>query len=267
MKISIINENNEIMAQEDDKTYVNEVKLVYNKAYEPGDRIVIDGMEKNEFYDIRLDDVLGYERVYMTTDTFCYDIPFGEKKVNMSPLTFSGEIHYLNVKALRQEENIYKNLAANVYDQHGDRGCFPHAYANVETRGEAVFAAKNAIDRVTENRSHGFWPYASWGINQDPNAELTVDFGREIVADKLVLFTRADFPHDNYWIKADVTFSDGTVMTVDMEKSTKPHIFTFEKKRFSWIKLSNLIKSDEPSPFPALSQIEVYGNEVDKKEV
>ena len=45
-------------------------------------------------------------------------------------------------------------------------------HANVETRGEAVFAARNAIDGIYENDAHGIWPYQSWGINRDPNAAL-----------------------------------------------------------------------------------------------
>ena len=153
----------------------------------------------------------------------------------------------------------YRNLALNVCDQHGDTGCFPHAYANVETRGESVFAARNAIDGVCENRSHGEWPYESWGINMQDDAEMTVDFGREVEADKVVLYTRSDFPHDNWWKQVKLSFSDGTEIIWDLHKSSLPHELAFEKKRITWVRLSDLIKADDPSPFPALSQIEVYG--------
>ena len=37
-------------------------------------------------------------------------------------------------KARPYEVNIYRNLAENVNDQHGDVNCYPHASANVETR-------------------------------------------------------------------------------------------------------------------------------------
>jgi hypothetical protein len=37
--------------------------------------------------------------------------------------------------------------------------------------------------------------------------------------------------------------------------------FEIRKKGIEWIKLGNLIKADDPSPFPALTQIEVYGTE------
>ena len=77
--------------------------------------------------------------------------------------------------------------------------------------------------------------------------------------DKVVLCTRADFPHDNWWVQATLTFSDGSQQVVHMEKSVKPHVFSVEKKQITWIRLSNLIKADDPSPFPALTQIQVYG--------
>ena len=93
------------------------------------------------------------------------------------------------------------------------------------------------------------------------DAEITLDFGRPVDFDKILLYTRADFPHDNWWVKADITCSDGTGETVEMEKSVKPHVFLMERKNITWLKLSNLIKAEDPSPFPALTQIEVYGKD------
>ena len=40
------------------------------------------------------------------------------------------------------------------------------------------------------------------------------------------------------------------------------HVLTFPEKEIQWIELCSLIKADDPSPFPALSQIEVYGRNV-----
>ena len=47
-----------------------------------------------------------------------------------------------------------------------------------------------------------------------------------------------------------------------MEKSQQAHCFRFEKKRIHSLTMEKLIASSDPSPFPALSQIEVYGTEV-----
>lgn len=234
--------------------------LVYKGEYEEGDTITFCTDEVQTHYVVRVDDGMEEAFVYITSPEVLYTIPFDERKVSYSPKSFTGNRHYLTIrKAEAYETAVYKNLAKNVMDQHGDPGCYPHAYANVETRGEAVFAARNAIDGVVCNDSHGSWPYESWGINQQDDAEMTLDFGRPVDFDKIVMYTRADFPHDNWWVKATFTFSDGTQEVVDMEKSIKPHVFNIRKKNITWLKISNLVKADDPSPFPALTQLEVYG--------
>ena len=197
--------------------------------------------------------------VYVTGEV-SYEIPFGEKKVCYSPKIFSGESHLVTARKAREwEYESYRNLAVNVMDQHGDTNCYPHATANVETRGESVFAARNAIDGVTSNHSHGYWPYGSWGINRNPQATMRVDFGREVTTDRIEIYTRADFPHDAWWTKATVRFSDDTTMVCDLVKTDEGQEFTFPPKKVRWVQLEELIKADDPSPFPALSQLKVYG--------
>ena len=128
----------------------------------------------------------------------------------------------------------YRNLALNVNDQSCGTTCYPHVSANVETRGEAVFAAVNVVDGVTANEGHWKWPFQSWGINCREDAAIKIDFGREVEIDRIILYTRAHFPHE----------------------------FMIEKRKVSWIELCDLIKAEDPSPFPALTQIEVYGNDL-----
>ncbi len=57
------------------------------------------------------------------------------------------------------------------------------------------------------------------------------------------------------------TFSDGGSLDMKMEKSVKPHEFTFEEREITWLEMHDMKKSNDPSPFPALSQIEVYGKD------
>lgn len=238
----------------------DELVMVYEGIYETGDSITFETTEADTYYVIRVDDTMDESYVYLTSPSVVYTIPFEEKKVAYNPKAFTGEKHYITMrKAHAYENRMYRNLAKNVMDQHGDLGCYPHAHANVETRGESVFAARNAIDGVVANESHGAWPYESWGINMQDDAEMTLDFGRPVDFDRIVLYTRADFPHDNWWVKATFSYSDGTSQVVEMEKSVKPHVFQIEKKGITWVTISQLIKADDPSPFPALSQIEVYG--------
>ncbi len=261
LSISVQNSLGEILSSAEGE---GRVQLAYGAEYQEGDRLVLQSTEKNVFLMLQFDDAMGENFVFQTEKELIYTIPFAEKKISYSPKAFYGATHVLTVReATEAEIAMHKNLAKNVYDQHGNPGCYPHVHANVETRGESVFAARNAIDGCCCNTSHGAWPYESWGINMQDDAEITVEFGREVAVDRMVLVTRADFPHDNYWKQVTFTFSDGSVLTVDLEKSVEPHnIPLADTKKVSWIKLSNLIKDPEdPSPFPALSQWEVYGTE------
>ena len=82
-----------------------------------------------------------------TTGWVTYQVPFGEKKICYSPKTFSGKKHLISARIARPFEiTAYRNLAVNVNDQHQDANCYPHASANIETRDESVFIARNTID-------------------------------------------------------------------------------------------------------------------------
>lgn len=237
-----------------------EVVLAWEGKYEPGDSINMDVAEPG-FYVIRVDDCVDESLVYLKETTMHYPIIFDEKKEAHNPKAFTGERHYLSLRPAEPWELGYRNLALNPADQHDVVGCYPHASANVETRGESVFAARNAIDGTLAVRGHGRWPYASWGINMQDDAAFTLDFGRPVDFDTVVLYTRADFPHDNWWNKVTFTFSDGTTQEVTLEKSYEPHKLSIARKNITWLRLDNLIKADDPSPFPALTQIQVFGTD------
>ena len=264
--VRVINKNEEVIASAQG---CREVSLALNHLYEEGDRIVLGFSQAGTEYILQPDDAMLPSQVFVPggkTDTqeepceVSFLIPFGEKKVCYSPKLFSGENHLITARQAEEWEiSAYRNLAENPMDQHGSACCYPHASANVETRGESVFAARNAIDGITENHSHGYWPYGSWGINRDPQAALTLDFGREVLVDAAELTLRADFPHDAWWKQATLRFSDGSSVTVDLVKTDEGQRFSFPEKKITWLVLEKLIKADDPSPFPALTQIRVFG--------
>ena len=237
--------------------------LAWEGEYAEGDQIFFIVPETERHYLIRVDDTMDEDIVYLTKSMIVYEIPFGEKKSSYNPKAFTGIRHYLSLRlAEKYEVNCYRNLSKNGMDQHEDMGCYPHAWANVETRGEAVFAARNVIDGVMATQSHGRWPYQSWGINKQDDAQITIEFGRPVVIDRIVLYTRADFPHDNWWRKVTFTISDGTSVEWELQKGGEAQVIDFSARRTQWIRLEKLIQSEEPSPFPALTQIEVYGTDV-----
>lgn len=240
----------------------DEVVLVYRQSYCEGDCVVIESANNGHML-VALDEAVPPAMTYLTAPSHRFTIPFGERRRPYSTKAFEGQLHRIYVRSAHADEiAARRNLALNPWDDHSNRALFPHASANVETRGEAVFAARNAIDGEKANDDHGFWPYTSWGINRDPKACLTIDFGRAVLIDEVLLYLRTDFPHDSWWEQASLTFSDGETLRLSLQKSGKAQRFAVGQRTIEWMQLHDLIKADDPSPFPALTQIEVWGRDL-----
>ena len=240
-----------------------EVFLVYRGEYIEGDAVAV-AAPPGTFLWLALDDAMAPALVYLKGERYELAVPFGARHKAYSPRAFVGTTHRLWARLARPEEVAgRRDLALNPFDEHGNSALFPHASANVETRGEAVFAARNAIDGECANTDHGFWPYTSWGINRDPDASLTLDFGRKVHVDEIALTLRADFPHDAWWQRAGVSFSDGFELVLPLVKSGRAQHFPLPAPRIiESLRLHSLIKAEDPSPFPALTRIEVLGRDL-----
>lgn len=263
LKLKIVNqENNEVFISSAQESLC----CIYNFEYQDGDWLIVDFDKKDGFYKIRLEDTMFESIIYVPGNCFIYHFPVKSQRKNYSPKSFYGDCHILTVKEATEEEICQRrNLAFNPYDQHENNSFFPHSSANVETRDECVFASRNAIDGHFYNESHGSFPYQSWGINKNPNAEFKIDFGREVLIDEIVLTLRADFPHDNYWKAATLEFSDGSEIVMKLNKTAERQSLKIEsKKKVRTIILKNLIKGEELSDFPALTQFEAWGYEIKK---
>lgn len=257
LQLSIVDGAGAVRAQSD---MADEAILVHAPAYAEGDRLRLE-VGAPGFVVVQLDDALEPALLYVT-GAVELAVPFGDNRIPYSPRAFAGEMHRLAARRARPEEvAARRNLAFNPYDHATIRTAFPHASANVETRGEAVFAARNAIDGQKAANDHGKWPWTSWGINRDPNAALTVAFGRTVVVDEVVFYGRADFPHDAWFEAATLVFSDGSAETVRLEKTGAGQSRRFAPRTVEWVRLERLIKADDPSPFPALTQLELWGVE------
>ena len=256
-EIRITNSGSELLRKEG----TDEVYAVYRSAYAEGDTIEISFGEEGLYW-VSVDAAL-FPALLWCRGTYTLPVPFGELRMPYSPAVFTGEVHLIQVRKARDEERMnYRNLALNPCDWHGNVAMYPHTWANVETRGESVFASRNAVDGLIASDMHGCYPWSSWGINRNPDAEMTVEFGRPVDIDEIVFYNRADFPHDAWWTEAAVTLSDGSVLKASFEKkdgAQKP--LRAGKKAITSLTVSHLIKADNPSPFPALVQIEVWGRE------
>lgn len=237
------------------------VLAIKDYTYEVGDKIVVSTTELSSYLAVQLDETLPLSIIYVAQQTWEYQIPLIESLRKASVETaFHSKRHHLMVrKAHDFEIKNYQNLSFNSHDQKASSGAYPHASANVETRDDAVFFAKNAIDGKYGNLSHGSYPFASWGINQQKDAALTIEFGRKVEIDWIRLLFRGDYPHDSYWTEVTLEFSDGTQQILATTNDTIFQEIKFPTKVTEFVTLKNLKKAADDSPFPALTQIEVFG--------
>ncbi|MGH4140060.1 carbohydrate-binding protein [Clostridium sp.] len=260
LTIQILNKSNVIKSEVSGNT---KISLTYEESYQQGDKIHFANVSENKYLVIRIDDELNESLVYLIGSTLEFAIPFNEQAKPYSDNTFKGKKHNMTMRLAKKEEVFaYRDLAENVMDKRGETTYYPHATANVETRNESIFAARNVIDGRTDTQSHGKWPYQSWGIGQKEDAQIIIDFGRKVEVDKIVLYLRADYPHDTYWNYVRVEFSDGSHKIVEPVRSCGAQCFKFNKKVITWIKLLNFKKAEENIDFAALTEIQVYGNDI-----
>lgn len=259
IQISVVRDGNVLAQKQADQV----AALCYEQAYQVGDEIHLRCSE-NCYLWLQLEDSFAPALVYCRAGEFTFPIPFEEKRVCYSQKAFTGTRQLLFARAaLPSEVSARRNLAFNPLDHHDNHSVFPHAQANVETRGEAWFAARNAIDGNIASAGHGLYPFESWGINRREDAELTVFFGRPVRVDELVITLRADFPHDNWWKEATFLFSDESKEILHFEKSGLPQRFAVMPRITEFVTICNMKKDEsDPSPFPALTQLEVWGTEV-----
>ncbi|WPC08951.1 hypothetical protein [Globicatella sp. PHS-GS-PNBC-21-1553] len=235
-----------------------------NFYFEEGDYIHIILDKANQYLKIKFDESFDDTLVYVKKSEIIYKVPISKNWEEALPeYAFKGKRHYISVRYAEEAEiNVYQNLALNTHDLNENIDVYPHASANVETRNDATFFARNVIDGIFANLSHGSYPYQSWGINRQDDAELKIDFGRKVSINQLRFTLRNDFPHDNYWTTGEVLFSDGSIEVFEFEKVPYPQVFIIEERKIEWLVFRNLIKSPEESPFPALTELEVYGKNV-----
>lgn len=259
LSISIFNAQDECIKEVSD---IEKAIMVYRRPYQEGDYVVIgSGAQAACHMRVRIDQTVAEGCVYLPDGSMTYRIPFGESMRAYPPNAFGGNKHLITAELMTEEEIAsYRNIAENPIDQRGDVDAYPHATANVETRGESVFAARNVIDGWTLNNSHGDWPYQSWGIGIREDAWLQIDFGREVTINEVEIFLRADFPHDAYWTQTIISLSDGTEHTLSLEKTGKGQRFSIGEHKITTLKFDRMVKcTDSESPFPALTELRVYG--------
>ncbi len=237
------------------------IDAVYKLEFAPGDKISVN-TGGAEFVSVQFDETLAESIIYTPSGSFDYPIPHGELTAGYDKAAFTGTEHRLKVCEV-PENKAYGDriISLNAYDLRGQKGYFPHAYANLVTREDPCFFERNAIDGVCDNSSHGDYPYHSWAGGAREDLEYYIDFGTEVEVSSLVFYLRADFPHDTYWKSLDVVFDGGECAAANFQKTSDGQALELtEKIKTRTVHLTNFKQAEIPFSWAALSQIEVYGN-------
>lgn len=261
LKLEVKNKNNELIEFAEG----NDIEFIYADTYTDGDYLSITATE-SKYLVVKLDEQLKECMIYLPKEKMDYTIPFGEKLKAYGKEAFSGDSHTIKVRYATEEEIYsYRNVAINSADKRGIDVCYPHAVAGYVTRDESVFEERNTIDGYTDTDGHGSFPYQSWGCGPREDTEYKLYFGRPVEIDKLVFYLRADYvnDHDTHWKSLTIEFSDGSVIPATFVKTGEAQtILLDEKKNVEWIRLTDFKQAVTVLTFAALTEIEVYGNDV-----
>ena len=266
INLKLLRENGDVKF----KAYGNEIDEHFVGEYEHGDKFKIELCD-GAFVALRLDETMKESILYLPDGTFEFAIPEGrELACCYHRDAFRGGDHRICVREPSEAE-IYgeRLISLNPHDRHNVPKYFPHSYANFVTREDPCFFERNAIDGVCDNSNHGAYPYHSWGGGLREDLEFEIHFGTEVSVNRIVIFIRADFPHDTYWKEADVVFSDGTKVHTELIGTAEGQAVVLDTPKVTeMVKLTGLLQQrleDGSLSFAALSQIEVYGNYIKKE--
>lgn len=256
IELKIQNARNEVLFE----TKGDKIDALYRGEYQEGDTIVIT-KRNTDFLCVKLDDTLIESILYTESGKIGFPVPFGALKQGYHPSAFAGTQHRLVVYEPDNEHRYgYRNIALNSHDLRGQKQIFPHAYANLVTREDPCFFERNAIDGITETRGHGAYPYHSWAGGAREDLEYTIDFGTPVEVQKIVIYLRADFPHDTYWKSLDAQFDDQSRMTLSFSKTAEGQEFNLDSAKITRrIRFLNFKQAAFPFSWAALSGVEVYG--------
>ena len=241
-------------------------EMKVSSRYKSGERIEITLPEGQHYLAVTIaKDVLEETIVFLKNSKFSYTIP--EFSGSYPPeLQKSGCV--ISARVPSKDELIEeRNIALNPCDLLNAQTVFPHAASNnvYQNNNSPEWLARNAIDGFRQNTGHGTYPLQSWGPDSTVKSGdfFRIDFGREVNINRIVLYIRADFPHDAFWDSCVVELSDGSVFDITGIKETqKKQTFKFDELTTTSLKFTNLHKSASSSgDWAAWTEVEVYGYE------
>ncbi len=229
-----------------------ELKLNYDKTFSDSDQIIVEG---NLFSTVSMNFSPVPATLYSPSKRILVDI-------NAAVKDFAGTSHEIVASKATNEAILgYRNLAYNPFDwQENSVSFYPHITASSECRNEAQYAARNVINGKTKNENHSGWEYCSWGPEKSSENWLKLDFGRLVELDQIKLFIRAEFPHDGYWKKGAIYFSDGSSEGISIKRTKEEQVFQFSARKITDFKIE-FFEAQPENSWCAITELEAWGTE------
>lgn len=264
---AVYDENAEITIEYDGETATGNgaAELKVTKAYSTSKTIKITIPDSQHYLAVTIaKDVLQESIVYLKKSVFTYKIPDFSRsypaEMKKAGCTISARIPTVD------ELTANHNIALNTSDLLASTTVFPHASTTNVNNADAEWMARNIIDGFVQNNGHGTYPLQSWGPNDNvkPTDSIKIDFGHDVNVAQLVLYIRADFPHDGYWDSCTLKFSDGTTMDISITNSARAQKITLdETKVTSSLTFTNFHKAaNSTGPWCAWIELQVIGSEI-----
>lgn len=201
--------------------------------------------------------------LYVPSGVYEYTVPTALTAIYPSGFVNGGKVSVRIPTAAELTKRF--NLALNPYDTTANKStAYPHVSCNNEYN-QNEFAARCAIDGFTQNTGHGYYPVQSWGPKDvvKKTDYFTIDFGRNVLVNEIVVYLRGDFGHDAYFSAITVEFSDGTTQVINPIMTRDGQSFKIPAKVTESVKLTGfVIDSSKGGPWTGLAEVEVYGMEM-----
>lgn len=152
--------------------------------------------------------------------------------------------------------NPVRNLALNGGAYTYWLRSYPRVTSNSHYKYAPQFSPNFVIDgKVNENQNSGYWR-----PNRRTDLWLLVEFGREIVTEKVVITLKLTENQQHTWVGGVLEFSNGEKVNIKLRCTSEPQEFTFPAQTCTSVKLTNL---EEAFPLVdnGISEFEVWGTD------
>lgn len=159
-----------------------------------------------------------------------------------------------NARGGSNVKNELRNIALNPKDAVFSLRSYPHVTANSHLKYLYENAPANVINgKMNDGKA--------WRPNRRTDLKLTIEFGRDIEVEKVIIYLALNKDQKKTWSSAVLEFSDGTQQKIELRCDITGQSFEIPRKKTSFIRITHLQEAF-PLSENGIAEIEVLGKDV-----